>query len=41
MRIELVKYYTDQGRRQLDERFFGGEKEYKAEPRPQNAEMLN
>ena len=25
LRIELVKYYTDLGRRQLDERFFRGE----------------
>jgi hypothetical protein len=26
LRIELVSYYADQGRRQLDARFFGGEK---------------
>jgi hypothetical protein len=26
LRIELVRYYADQGRRQLDARFFGGEK---------------
>lgn len=26
LRIELVNYYIDQGRRQLDERFFGGDK---------------
>ncbi len=30
VRIELVRYYIDQGRRQLDERFFGAEKQPKA-----------
>ncbi len=37
VRTELLRYYIDQGRRQLDERFFGGEKPLKVEVKRQEA----
>ncbi len=37
VRTKLLRYYIDQGRRQLDERFFGGEKPLKVEVKRQEA----